>query len=200
MCKDAQNYNSSDPNCLNLDDFNKNFIVKYGPAISFLYPQYYFAASDLKNPLRVAYKNYYYYLTGKSKKIDRYFLNKVTLKDDQGWIFEDIKSNSLLSYSKSQTEQTPVDIAQGTSSLIYRGVFYMEKSSLLIRRSFMKVRDVSAKVGGIIKLIMTMFSLLNQFFGNFNFQISVFNEIFEFSDDDEQSSLGKSSRRGVISN
>jgi hypothetical protein len=56
----------------------------------------------------------------------------------------------------------------------------MEKGTKVIRRSFMKIQDVSAKVGGLIKLIMTLFSLLNVVFNNFLFQVSVLNDIFDF--------------------
>jgi len=102
------------------------------------------------------------------------------LNDDQGWIFEDTKSTSLLSFSKLQSDQNLNEISTFTNSQFYEFNLFMEKHTKIIRRSFMKIQDVSAKVGGLIKIIMTVFSLLNVVFSNLLFQVSIFNDIFDF--------------------
>ena len=105
---------------------------------------------------------------------------KVNLKDDQGWIFDDTKSSSILAFNNIQSEQNINEIIDGSISRFYAAVFYMDKSSQMIRRSFMKIQDVSAKVGGIIEFFKTMFSLLCHFFSYFKLQVCIFNKIFSF--------------------
>ncbi len=151
--------------------------------MSIMYPNFYFASDDLRDPLRITYKNYYYYFNLKSFKIDRLFFNKVTLNDDRGWILEDTKSSSMLSLNRIQSDQNLNEIFDGSSSQIYEFNLYMEKSSLVIRRSFMKIQDVSAKVGGLIKFIMTVFSLLDMFFSGHFFNVFIFDKIFTFPEE-----------------
>jgi len=112
---------------------------------------------------------------------------KVNLKDDQGWIFEDTKSSSILAFNKIQSDQNINEIFDGSDSLFYVAVFYMDKSSQMISRSFMKIQDVSAKVGGIIEFFLTLFSLMCQFLSNFKLQMYIFNKIFSFPEDGLQS-------------
>jgi len=145
-----------------------------------MYPEFYFSADDLKNPLKLFYKNYYYYFNINSQKIDRLFFNKISIKDDQGWIFEEIKESSLLSLSRIQSDLNFAEIKNGSISRFYEFNIYMEKKSLIIKRSFMKIQDVSAKVGGLIKLVMMLFTVFNSAFNFHSFKLKVFKELFLF--------------------
>jgi len=183
ICENGEVYNSTNPNCTKLEDYREFSNRHKGLVMSIMYPQYYFAADDIKNPLRMMYKNFYYYFNLKTFKIDRIFFNKVTLNDDQGWIFEDIKSSSLLSVNRIQSEQSLNEIFDGASSQLYEFNLYTEKSSQVIRRSFMKIQDVSAKVGGFIKFIMTVFTLLDMLFSSHFFNVYIFDKIFSFPEE-----------------
>jgi hypothetical protein len=143
-----------------------------------MYPEFYFSADDLKNPLKLLYKNYYYYFNINTQKIDRLFFNKISVKDDQGWIFEEIKESSLLSLSRIQSDLNFAEIKNGTISRFYEFNLYMEKKSMIIKRSFMKIQDVSAKVGGLIKIVMTLFAFFNSAFNIYSFKLEVFRELF----------------------
>ena len=148
--------------------------------MSIMYPESYFSADDIKNPLKLFYKNYYYYFGINSQKIDRLFFNKISIKDDQGWIFEDIKESSLLSLSRIQSDLNFAEIKDGSISRFYEFNLYMEKKSMIIKRSFMKIQDVSAKVGGLIKLVMSLFAIFNSAFNFHSFKLEVFKELFMF--------------------
>lgn len=149
-----------------------------------MYPEFYFSADDLKEPLKLVYKNYYYYFNIQSQKIDRLFFNKISIKDDQGWIFEDIKETSLLSLSRIQSDLNFAAIRDGSISRFYEFNIYMEKKSIVIKRSFMKIQDVSAKVGGLIKIVMTIFAFFNSAFNYHSFKLQVFQELFLFPQKD----------------
>jgi len=173
-------YNPNIKNCTTTEEFEK-FTFKYRKiGISVMYPEYYFASDDLKNPLRITFKNYYYFFNLKTFKIDRFFFNQVTLNDDQGWIFDDTKTQSILSFSKLQSDQNFNEISNRTMHEFYEFNLYMDKSSEVIRRSFMKIQDVSAKVGGIIEIIMRVFFILDMFFSSHFYQVFIFDKIFSF--------------------
>ncbi len=183
LCENGGVYNASNPKCTKLEDYREFSNLYKGLQISIMYPQYFFAADDVKDPLRITYKNYYYYFNLKTFKIDRLFFNKVTLNDDRGWILEDTKSSSMLSLNRIQSDQNLNEIFDGSSSQLYEFNLYMEKSSQMIRRSYMKIQDVSAKVGGIIKFIMTVFSLLDMFFSGHFFNVFIFDKIFSYPEE-----------------
>jgi len=183
MCKAGMDYNEKNPNCTKVEDYERYQNKNGRMIVSFLYPEYYFHAIDVENPLRISYKNYFYYLNTKSKKLDRMFFNQISLIDDKGWMFDDIENSSILSFNKIQSDQNPNYISDGSGSLLYSAMFYMQKNSISIRRSYRKIQDVAAQIGGLMKLLMTLFSLLNQLYSNFKFQICVLNQIFEFPED-----------------
>jgi hypothetical protein len=149
-----------------------------------MYPEFYLSADDLKNPLKLFYKNYYYYFNINGQKIDRLFFNKISIKDDQGWIFEEIKESFLLSLNRIQGDLNFAEIKNGSISRFYEFNIYMEKKSMIIKRSFMKIQDVSAKVGGLIKIVMTLFAFFNSAANFHSFKLKVFRELFMFPQKD----------------
>jgi len=176
-------------NCTSTDAFEKFAFKHKRLQISVMYPEYYFASEDLENPLRISFKNYYYYFNLKTFKIDRFFFNKVVLEDDQGWIFDGTKTQSILSYSKLQSDQNINEMSNRTNSEFYEFNLYMDKGTQKIRRSFMKIQDVSAKVGGIIEIIMRVFFMLDMFFSSHYFHVSIFQKIFSFPEEGLESNL-----------
>ncbi len=185
LCDKGIEYSSSNPNCTKMEDYWK-FETENGGgvAISIMYPEYYFSAEDSVDPLRITYKNFYYYLSPRTFKIDRFFFNKITLFDDQGWIFEDTYSKTLLSFNKIGDDQNINDIVDGKSSKFYEANLYIEKASIIIKRSYLKIQDVGAKVGGIIKVILLIFVQLNSFFSKYKLNLSIFSQLFDFNSKD----------------
>jgi len=57
----------------------------------------------------------------------------------------------------------------------------MEKASRTINRSYMKIQDVGAKVGGIIKVIMDIFGLFNRFLSLHKLNTSFLSQLFDFN-------------------
>ncbi len=185
LCDKRAVYSSSNPNCTNIDDY-WNYETKNGGsvAISIMYPVYYFSAEDSVDPLRITYKNFYYYFSPKTFKIDRFFFNKITLFDDQGWIFEDKEKTTLLSMNRMANDQNINEIVDGKTSQFYEINLYMEKASIIIKRSYLKIQDVGAKVGGIIKVILLIFGLLNSFFSAYKLNLCIFSQLFDFNSKD----------------
>lgn len=107
----------------------------------------------------------------------------VNLEDDQGLVFSSIHKNNEISFYNRQSESNNNEILEGGSSQIYEFNIYLEKSSSKIKRSFMKLHDLYAKLGGIIKLALLFFSACNSFLTYSVFQIGVLKEIFMLEDE-----------------
>lgn len=183
LCKNEQKYSSIKSECTTIEDFRK-FVTNSGGGlvVSIVYPQHFVEENDEINPLHIAFKNSYYYFNEDTLRINRLFFNEVNLRDDQGWIFEDIKESSVLSISRIQDDLTNNEITEGESSLIYEFNLYMDKSKQTVKRSYMKVQDLGAKLGGTIKFVMIIFQMINSFFSYYNFQIASFDEMFTYEE------------------
>jgi hypothetical protein len=163
--------------------------------VDFLYPEYYFVPNDLENPLKIYYKNYYYGLVPNILKKDRLFFRKAFLDDDQGWIFNDPVTKSLYGSSSRDYDISFLDPSDygkpGRSSIIYYMVYYMEKNYDSIQRSYMKFQDLSAVVGGFIKIVMLFAGLFSYIFNNKLRDELIYNEFFELKEVDKKLTFSK---------
>jgi hypothetical protein len=186
MCEGGAAYSKLNPNCTKIEEYEEFEKQNNKIQISIMYPHYFFVTEDLEDPLKLYYKNYYNYLSEKTFRIDRLFFQMVNLLDDQGIIFEHNYKDTEISFFDMQSDSNFNKIIEGGSSQIYEFNIYMEKSSLNIKRSFMKLHDLYAKLGGIIKIILVLFSALNGFFNFYAFQIEVLKEIFTLETEKEE--------------
>jgi len=69
----------------------------------------------------------------------------------------DLRNTKLLSVNKIENDVNFRGVIEGNSSKFYEFNLCMEKSSKTIKKPFMKIQDVGAKVGGIIKVILIIF-------------------------------------------
>ncbi len=176
---------SNRTNCTIMSDYTNIETQKGGLSLSIMYPEYYFNPKDLVNPLQISYKNYFNFFTPQLRKIDRFYFNKVTVFDDKGWIFEDIQNKTLLSMNRNLPDLNINNIKNGTLSRFYEVNFYMEKGYKTIKRSFLKIQDVGAKLGGIIKVILLIFGSFNSFFSSHKLNVSFFLHLFDFNKKDK---------------
>ena len=84
LCKDGINFNSSDPRCSQIEDFlkNKNTSLSF----DFYYPIVQFQPKNLKIPMNIIYKNYFYRLSSNSFKIGKLYLHEHILSDNKNMI------------------------------------------------------------------------------------------------------------------
>jgi hypothetical protein len=174
---------SPEGNCTSLDklkDFLEGGNIVY---VDFLYPEYYFVADDLNNPLRISYKNYFYGLSSSMIKKDRLFFKRVELYDDQGWIFNsETQTNQYGAYERDSeiSFNNPDDYGKpGRSSIIYYMIYYNMKKFDHIQRSYMKFQDFSAVIGGFMKIVLVIAGLFSYLFNDKLRDEVIYNELFE---------------------
>jgi hypothetical protein len=156
-----------------------------------VYPEYNFVPNDIENPLIIEYKNYYYPLNFNLRKKNRMFMKKVLLNDDLGRMFEDFKPKQLYSYHELLTDyfyfrdEDYGDPKQ--DSTIYTMFLYFRKPFDSYNRSFMKIQDLAAIVGGFLKIVLLVGSLVSDIFSTFNRDEILYNQLFKYQD---QTDLG----------
>ena len=135
----------------NKDEIN-DFITNDYIYVSMFYQEYYFVPSDQTDPLKLRYNNYFFQTTPYSGKTDRFYFRSFYLEDDIGWIFK-----SKINYEKYGLDHISSDYftihSNDTTIDYYQMVLYYQSDYEKIYRSYMKIQELAAQVGGFMKMI-----------------------------------------------
>ena len=170
MCQDGINYNMSDSKCTNYDDLKK--IYGKGDSIFFelLYPVIQFQPTNLKVPILILYKTYYYILNKLTNKLDRMYLQEYIFEDEQSWIFDNPKNVSYWGVSSINgesyiTEDKDVLRFAGNSKL-YTLNMYFELGIIFYTRKYKKLYEILGEIFPIMSAICSFFSFLSGIFSD----------------------------------
>ena len=194
FCKNGSNY-SENNTCTSIE-YLKQFFNKDNPRIfSLYYPVVEFDPLSYFNPLKIHYKNYYYYLNHQTQRSDDFFLKKTILNDDKGWLFDNIKNISLwgidtITSSYNFFSEKYLN-TEGSSSKIYTLKIYNTMENNYYTRYYMKIHNVIAIVGSLVNVILYSFFIINQSIGESLRKIDILNTFFEFEDNNYDCNYGK---------
>lgn len=105
------------------------------------------------------------------KKISIYFeLDEIN--SDIGWIFEDLQTIEHIKIQKVETEYTVLEI--GSTSEIASFMLNNSKQITKSGRSYLKVQELFAKIGGIANALFILFNIIFYHFMRFNYLISIY--------------------------
>lgn len=79
------------------------------------------------------------------------------IHNDVGWFFEDVKEESLINVNDILTDFTLID--RWNQSVLYNSVHYMGRKVETYRRSYTKIQEVFATIGGFAKFFHTILLL-----------------------------------------
>jgi hypothetical protein len=152
---------------------------------SLLYPTYYFKPNNVTAPLSLDYKNYFYKLNLVMQKTDRFFFKEATVEDDQGWLLATPANKTLIGFSKQISDFNLFDLTQysneGTGTAFYTLVVYYDKNYEFYQRTYMKIQDLAAIMGGLVKMVLVFADLLSGFFNLHWRNEYLLNQLFDFS-------------------
>lgn len=158
------------------------------------FPSVYFDFTDYSEPLKVEYKNMYSRLNRNLIRTDTCYFNMPLINDDRGWIFTDFQyesSISLRNCERNYVLRFDYDYeGEDINDILYNIDVYLDKGYPYYIRSFMKIQDLSATVGGFVKVITMVFSFLNLYFNTNtrdNFLINYFYDVYDVSNKNNNS-------------
>ena len=174
----------SSQNCTDLNDLT-NFMNIYGGVYFYLYyPKFYFVPKDLENPMRIQYENYYFRMNVEMRKSDNLYFSNYVLTDDIGWIVKNEKQTSLIASDEIKSDYLYYPEKNygipGQDATFYQLNFYLSKEYTLINRSFMKIQDLLAVVGGFSDFVIFMGFFLTKYFNIHIRDELLYNELFEY--------------------
>ena len=150
LCEEGIPYNSSDPRCDNLEKLLKK--ANSSLLFDFYFPIVQFQPTNLDNPVKIIYKNYYYRLTSYSYKVQKLYLLEHILSDDKNLLTSKYKNTSYWGMSSlyaddyflpSNTDQISNN---SNTSRIYALNIYMDDGHVYYTRTFKKIFLIIANI------------------------------------------------------
>ena len=143
LCEEGIPYNSSDPRCEKIDNLLKK--VNSSLLFDFYFPIVQFQPTNLDNPVKIIYKNYYYRLTSFSYKVQKLFLLEHILSDDKNMVRSKFKNTSYWGMSSLYGDDyflpSNIDHISNNSntSRIFALNIYMDDGLVYYTRTFKKI-------------------------------------------------------------
>ena len=168
-CKDGIDYDENNSNCSTYEDIIEAASNDNSFEFEIYYPVVHYQPMDKKNPIFVKYANYFYHLSRFSNKIDRIYLQKHVLKDDNGWIIKKEKTFSHWGYislsGDSYATGNKRDLMnEGSSSRFYSFNIYIKYDTVYYNRSYKKLYLIIADGLPIVNVIFISFKIIAKIF------------------------------------
>jgi hypothetical protein len=175
---------SPENKCSNYTQLDTFFQME-GSYFVFQYPTSYFMASSFEKPLQTLYKTYSVPLSCGLFTQEEFHFGRVELQDDKGWMIATAQPNittaSFYSKNTGYTWYSPESMfMEGSYSNVYGLTIYMDKSFNYYYRSYMKIQDLFAILGGAISAIMIVMRIICGIVNIIIRQDYLFNSLFEY--------------------
>lgn len=111
--------------------------------------------NDFNEPIKSFIENQYVYIDLKYRKMMEILFKKASLSTDHGLIFENyLNLNEVIIDEKKSDFIMINNVETGTN--LFRFELYASKNSLKIERTYERLSDLVAKLGGILKILMAL--------------------------------------------
>ena len=143
-CKNGIDYDENNPDCSSYENITKAAGENNSFAFDLFYPIVHYQPMVKENPLFVKYANYFYHLSRFLNKIDRLYLQKYKLTDNNGWITKNEKNYTHWGYvSLSGDAYSTGDkkdlMNEGSSSRFYSFNIYVNSDVVYYKRTYKNV-------------------------------------------------------------
>ena len=161
-CKDGIDYDENNTNCTTYDKIEEIAGKNNNFQFEIYYPIANYQPMNKKNPIYIKYINYFYHLSRFSNKIDRLYLQKHVLNDDQGFIITKKKSYSYWGIFSLNGDSYSIGnkrdlINEGSTSRFYSFNIYIKNEIVFYNRSYKKLFLIIANGLPIVNIIIIIF-------------------------------------------
>lgn len=151
---------------------------------SMLYPKHYFSPQNISSPLN--YEYYYFTETIDLNVIKKnvFFFKDVEIDDDLGGIFPEVRNYKIFAFDSFfkdyfyKPEEEYQNVNPEMNTFIYMNSLYFNKNPYYYKRSFMKLQDLAAVVGGVLKTVMVAFSIFAQIYNSMSMKKYLIEKFF----------------------
>ena len=148
-CTNFSNYN----NCLNKEEIDKYLQSGY---VDIFMTDKMIVPKDFKNPTKIYGKNIFDSINGMDYMDYWIYLKRLEVQTDEGIIFEQIAKTSVLSFEKTSTMKYSL-----LDETFLQVILRISINKEIYDRTYMKLQEALANVGGMVKIIFTIGEILN---------------------------------------
>jgi hypothetical protein len=149
---------------------------------------------SFEDPVKYTLMNFYKMIKLDSYKIIEFYMRPQTLKSDEGLFFETNNLNHSIAYDYDIFDEGTFD----DSNTLVEFNILVSKNNFVYHRTYIKVQNILASVGGLSTLIRTSFLIICYIFSIVKRDEVILNKIFEFDLRDEADDYRRRSRRSFI--
>ena len=168
-CKNGIDYDEKNPNCSTYEKIIEAAGEDNSFSFDLFYPIVHYQPMVKEKPLFVKYANYFYHLSRFTNKIDRIYLQKYQLKDDNGWIIKNEKiynhwgyvSLSGDSYSTGDKKDL---MNEGSSSRLYSFNIYVNSDVVYYSRNYKSLFLIISDGLPNVNIIIIIFRMIAKIF------------------------------------
>ena len=160
------NSTSNNNSCANFDTIQSeinNKVTHNQLFFSYLYMRGIAKVSNVSHPIATTLSNIYDVLDVRVTKRKYQFYKQIELENDYGWIFPQIDKSIVYCVDHEISDFVLKD--SENNSLLHRNVIYMGKNIDYYSRSFMKIQELLAQIGGFSKILNILFLMIYQKIG-----------------------------------
>ena len=148
-CTNFSNYN----NCLNQEEIDKYLQSGY---VDIFMTDKMIVPKDFKNPTKIYGKNIFDSINGMDYMDYWIYLKRLEVQTDEGIIFDQIVKTSVLSFEKTSTMKYSL-----LDETFLQVILRISINKEIYDRTYMKLQEALANVGGMVKIIFTIGEILN---------------------------------------
>jgi hypothetical protein len=160
--KNASNINSCAPIDIIKSEIN-NIDTKNQLFFSYLYMQGIAKVSNLSDPIGTTLSNTYDALDFNVTKRKYQIYKKIKLDSDNGWLFSQIVTSTIYCLGKEISDFVLKD--PETNNLLHRMTFYFRRSTDSYTRSYTKIQEIFAQIGGLSSMINILLLMIYEKMG-----------------------------------
>ena len=169
ICENGIDYNESDIKCTTYEKLMNESTENNSFEMEVFYPNVYYQPTNISTPIFVKYTSFFYHFSRYSNKIDRLYLQKYILSDDDGWFSKNVNNHSYWGLSSvsgdSYTTGDKKDLMnEGSSSRLYSFNIYLSSDIIVYNRSYKKMFLIIADRLPIVNIVWIFFSLIAKVF------------------------------------
>lgn len=174
----CQNSTESNITCASIEEIEKlvkdelSFIINFsGKAIDI---------TNYENPIRTVMKDHYWTIDLYTYKNTELFFKQVNIETDDGFLLENKKKVEDVVVERSYIDLTTNHKLQ-SPKVLHIFVYSSEKVEYHLR-TYKKIQDVVAQIGGILNVIIIFCKILVRFYSRYPLSTEMINEVFDLEE------------------
>lgn len=137
-----------------------------------------------EDPFVIEYTPQLYYLSNLFYINQHMYFKNIEVKTDAGFLFESFNYNNFFVFDVDSTYYS-----SRSASFKFIDVFmFIKKNTLVYHRSYLKIQELAANIGGLLKFLCITSSIFLYPISNKAIKIDLMNEMFEFTKSPHDSS------------